>query len=193
MRTLREIMDEVYRLFDRRCRTQTALAKLSKLRARVRRFKKIGKTLQKLFSPNLEKALTFLDDSILPSTSNAVERGNRRHRKMQKSIYGVRTHQTLVGRMALDHIRDWYTVEIECVNVAGDYAYFAGEVKTASRSNWVGNWVSWAVYDGGEPGDDVDGAWGIFTNKTTAISNCENEVLPGPKFTVDTGNLQVHD
>lgn len=111
LRTLREIMDEVYRLFDRRCRTDTALAKLSKLRARVRRFKKIGKTLQKLFSPNLEKALTFLDDSILPSTSNAVERGNRRHRKMQKSIYRVRTHQTLVGRMALDHIRDWYIVQ----------------------------------------------------------------------------------
>jgi len=44
------------------------------------------------------------------SCSNAVERGNRRHRKMQKSIYGVRTHHTLVGRMALDHIRDWYIV-----------------------------------------------------------------------------------
>jgi hypothetical protein len=88
---------------------------------------------------------------------------------------------------------DWYTVEIECVNVAGDYAYMAGEVKTASRSSWIGNWVSWAVYDGGEPGSAGDGIWGIFTNKTTAISNCDNEVLPGPKFTVDTGNLQVHD
>jgi len=111
LRTLREIMDEVYGLFDRRCRTQTALTKLRKLRWRVRRSKKLAKTLQKLFSPNLEKALTFLDDSILPSTSNAVERGNRRHRKMQKSIYGVRTHHTLAGRMAMDHLRDWYTVE----------------------------------------------------------------------------------
>ena len=109
LRTLREIMDEVYRLFDRRCRTDTALVKLSKLRKRVRRFKKVGKTLQKLFSPNLDKALTFLDDSLLPPTSNAVERGNRRHRKMQKSIYSVRTNHTLVARMALDHIRDWYT------------------------------------------------------------------------------------
>lgn len=109
LRALREIMDEVYRLFDRRCRAQTALDKLSKLRKRVRRFKKIGKTLKKLFSPNLEKALTFLDDSLLPATSNAVERGNRRHRKMQKSIYSVRTHHTLVARIALDHIRDWYT------------------------------------------------------------------------------------
>jgi hypothetical protein len=39
LRTLRDIMEEVYRLFDRRCRTDTALAKLAKLRRRVRRFK----------------------------------------------------------------------------------------------------------------------------------------------------------
>ncbi len=44
----------------------------------------LGETLKKLFSPTLEKALTFLDDKLLPSTSNAVERGNRRYRKMQK-------------------------------------------------------------------------------------------------------------
>jgi hypothetical protein len=62
LRTLREIMDEVYRLFDRRCRTDTALAKLAKLRMRVRRFRKVGKTLSKLFSPNREEAPTFLDD-----------------------------------------------------------------------------------------------------------------------------------
>jgi len=106
LRTLREIMDEVYRLFDRRCRTDTALEKLAKLRRRVRRFKKVGKTLKKLFSPNLEKALIFLDDSLLPSTSNAVERGNRRHNKMQKSVYRVRSHQRLEQRVALDMIRD---------------------------------------------------------------------------------------
>jgi hypothetical protein len=103
---LRAIMDEVYRLFDRRCRTDTALRKLSKLRQRVRHYRSLGKTLDKLYSPNLEKALTFLDDKLLPATSNAVERGNRRHRKMQKTVYRVRTHATLVGRMALDLQRD---------------------------------------------------------------------------------------
>jgi hypothetical protein len=106
LRTLREIMDEVYRLFDRRCRTHTGLAKLAKLRMRVRRFHKVGKTLGKLFSPNLEKALTFLDDSLLPATSNAVERGNRRHRKMQKTIYRVRTQQHIHARIAIDMLRD---------------------------------------------------------------------------------------
>lgn len=109
LQALREIMEEVYRLFDRRCRTETALEKLAKLRQRVRRFKKLDKALQKLFSPNLEKALTFLDDKLLPSTSNAVERGNRRHRKMQKTVYRVRTKQNLSHRIALDMLRDSQT------------------------------------------------------------------------------------
>jgi Transposase len=106
LRTLRDIMEEVYRLFDRRCRTDSALGKLAKLRQRVRRFKTVGKVLSKLQSPNLEKALTFLDDKLLPSTSNAVERGNRRHRKMQKTVYRVRTQNHIHNRIALDMLRD---------------------------------------------------------------------------------------
>ena len=106
LRALRSIMDEVYRLFDRRCRTETALAKLAQLRQRVRRFKSLGRILDKLKSPNLEKALVFLDDKLLPATSNAVERGNRRHRKMQKTVYRVRTQNSIQRRMALDLQRD---------------------------------------------------------------------------------------
>jgi hypothetical protein len=106
LRTLRQIVEEVYRLFDRRCRMETALAKLAKLRVRVRRFRAVGKTLSKLFSPNLEKALTFLDDKLLPATSNAVERGNRRHRKMQKTVYRVRTHAHIKARIAIDMLRE---------------------------------------------------------------------------------------
>jgi len=106
LRTLRDIMEQVYHLFDRRCRSETALDKLARLRRRVRRFKWIGKTLQKLFSPNLEKALTFLDDKLLPSTSNAVERGYRRHRKMQKTVYRVRTKPNIASRIALDMQRE---------------------------------------------------------------------------------------
>jgi hypothetical protein len=106
LRTLRDLMEEVYRLFDRRCRTDTALAKLAKLRQRVRRFQQVGKILNKLRSPNLDKALTFLDDKLLPSTSNAVERGNRRHRKMQKTVYRVRTKEHTHNRIALDMFRD---------------------------------------------------------------------------------------
>jgi hypothetical protein len=75
-------MDEIYRLFDRRCRTAAALSKLAALRKRVQRFTNLRQVLNGLFSVNVEKALTFLDDSLLGATCNAVESGNRRYRKM---------------------------------------------------------------------------------------------------------------
>jgi Transposase len=106
LRKLREIMEHIYTLFDRRCHTQTALGKLKKLRQWVTRFTWIGDALKKVFAPTLEKALTFLDDTLLPATSNAVERGNRRHRKMQKSVYRVRSKVCLEGRIALDMLRE---------------------------------------------------------------------------------------
>lgn len=106
LRVLRQIMDEVYRLFDRRCKRSTALGRLAKLRQRVRRWKRLGRTRDKLKSPTLEKALVFLDDRLLPSTSNSVERSNRRFRKVQKGIYSVRTKQHLEERLALDLQRE---------------------------------------------------------------------------------------
>ena len=124
LRTLRAIMDEVYNLFDRRCRMNTALEKLARLRGRIRRSTKLRDTLKKLWSPNLEKALTFLDDSLLPATSNAVERANRRHRKMQKSIYRVRTRDHISQRIAVDMQRDEYSVALK---------------KTISKLHWSRN------------------------------------------------------
>jgi hypothetical protein len=104
--SLRGLMEEVYRLFDRRCRTATALAKLARLRARLRRFGKLREALKKLLAPGLEKALVFLDEKLMGATSNAVERGNRRYRKMQKSVYRVRTRKAIEARLALDLLRE---------------------------------------------------------------------------------------
>ena len=136
LRVLREIMDEVYGLFDRRCRTNTALLKLARLRRRAKRFKAVGKTLSKLYSPNLQKALTFLDDKLLPSTSNAVERGNRRHRKMQKSIYRVRTRRSMEARMALDLLREMQAAgrhrASKALHRARSPSRFSGEVAEES-------------------------------------------------------------
>jgi hypothetical protein len=102
LRTVRSLMEEVYRLFDRRCRTATALAKLAALRARLKRFGRLREALKKLPAPGLEKALVFLDERLMGATSNAVERGNRRYRKMQKTVYRVRTRRAIEGRLALD-------------------------------------------------------------------------------------------
>ncbi len=105
-RTLRESMEHVSALCDRRCRTQTALGTVKKLRQWVKRCTWIGDTFKKLLSPTLEHALPLLDDKLLPATSNAVERGNRRHRTMQKSVYRVRSKACLEGRIALDMVRE---------------------------------------------------------------------------------------
>lgn len=105
-RKVREIMEQVSALFDRRCRTQTARDTLTKLRWRLHRFTHLGESLKKLFAPTLEKALVFLDDTVLPSTSHAVERGNRRYRTMQKSLDSVRTQAHIKARMALDRWRE---------------------------------------------------------------------------------------
>jgi hypothetical protein len=106
LRRLRELMEEVYRLFDRRCRMATALIKLAALRARLRRPARLRAVLKKLLSPGLEKAMVFLDERHLGATSNAVERGNRRYRKMQKTVYRVRTKRAIEGRLALDLLRE---------------------------------------------------------------------------------------
>jgi len=86
--------------------TDTALAKLAGLRRRLRRFRRLGSVLKKLLSADVEKALTFLDDRLLGPTSNAVERGNRRYRKMQQSVYRVRSESGIIGRIALDLQRE---------------------------------------------------------------------------------------
>jgi hypothetical protein len=106
LRARRALLDEAYRLFDRRCGTAPALAQLARLRQRVRRYRSLGERLDELHAPTLETALTFRDDRLLPATANAVERGNRRHREMQKTVYSVRAPRALPGRLALDLQRD---------------------------------------------------------------------------------------
>jgi hypothetical protein len=62
--------------------------------------------VKKLRSESLEKALTLLDDSLLPGTSDAVGRTNRRHRRMQKTICRVRTTEHVSQRIAADCLRE---------------------------------------------------------------------------------------
>jgi len=91
-------MEQGYALCARRCRTQTALDKLTKRRQRLQRCKTLGERLTQRLSPTRENALVFLDDQWLPSTSNAVARGNRRYRKRPKSLYSVQTPAWLADR-----------------------------------------------------------------------------------------------
>lgn len=87
---------------------------------------------------------------------------------------------------------DWYDADVVFVNVDGEYGYFGGPVTAASQPGWVGNWVSVAVFDGGEPAYLVDQIWGVFTTEGITAYNVANQVLPGPAFPITSGNLQTH-
>lgn len=108
LKALREFSETVHRLFDRRCRAQTARRKLEKLRNRrfFQQFPQLDPLRRKLQSPNLDRALECLNDKLLERTSNSVERSNRRHRKMQKSVYRARKKHTIDARIKLDMLRD---------------------------------------------------------------------------------------
>jgi hypothetical protein len=104
LRALRELVNLVYNLFDRRCHRETALRKLEAIR-KLKVFREFPQRLpiwKKLRSKNLEKALLFLDDELLEGTSNAVERANRAYRKIQKTVYRVRARHMIEGRIKLD-------------------------------------------------------------------------------------------
>ena len=75
LRRLRQIMEEVYRLFDRRCRTETALARLAQLRGRVSRCKRLGRTLDELSSPNLEKSASDFRSTLVTLIARALTSG----------------------------------------------------------------------------------------------------------------------
>ena len=96
----------IHRPRSSRPRSSNAGWRLKQLQARLRRFGRLRKVLKKLLAPGLEKALVFLDERLLGATSNAVERGNRRYRKMQKTVYRVRTQRAIEGRLALDLLRE---------------------------------------------------------------------------------------
>jgi hypothetical protein len=101
---VRDLMRQGYGLSD--CGSSgEALAKLAGIRTQAASLsdqKSMAALLSALNGPCIEKSLVFLDHPDLPGTSNAVERGNRRHRKMQKNVYGVRTKRQLERRLALD-------------------------------------------------------------------------------------------
>lgn len=107
LRRLWRMVTRARRLFDRRRRRRAALARLRRLQRDVVRLP-IGAALAAVLKRNVARALTFLDDRRMPATSNAVERANRRYRKVQNSVYRVRTIEHVRGRMAMDLLRETY-------------------------------------------------------------------------------------
>ncbi len=64
------------------------------------------KQAEAIFPGVRHQVCKFHDDTLLPATANAVKRGNRRHCKMQKTDYRVRTQEHIHARIAIDMLRD---------------------------------------------------------------------------------------
>jgi len=82
---LRELMEQTLRLLFDRVAGPDSPDKLANLRAPPAIQKAVGRDAQEALFHDLGKALTFIDDKLLPSTSNAVERGNRRYSQDAKN------------------------------------------------------------------------------------------------------------
>lgn len=111
---VRDLMQQVYALYQ--CPSgSAALAQLTALRVQAAALA-VPALAAVLNGPCIAKSLVFLDHPPLPSTSNAVERSNRRHRKMQQSVYRVRAQRQLTRRVALDLLREERALGIqECL------------------------------------------------------------------------------
>ena len=59
------------------------------------------------------------------------------------------------------------------------------------RNHW--SWLFVKVYDGGEPGKDVDQVWGEVTTESAALAGVALQGTPVPygAITITSGNLQV--
>jgi hypothetical protein len=84
-------MEGVYRLFDRRCRTAPALAKLATLQARLRRLGWLREALRNLLAPGLEQALGVPGRAAaLPSRNSRILLPMIRDKYSLKAAWGAK-------------------------------------------------------------------------------------------------------
>jgi hypothetical protein len=62
--------------------------------------------LAEIQSAVVEVLEEVLDEQLSSTAPNAVERGNRRHRQMEETVYRVRTRRAIEGRPAPDLRRE---------------------------------------------------------------------------------------
>jgi hypothetical protein len=81
-----------------------------------------------------------------------------------------------------------FRVDVQCVNVKDDWAFFSGPVVSSTDTLMLNQWLKVVVYDGGSPGSKGDKIWGEFY---TADPGCL-PFYPTDMANVENGNLTVH-
>ena len=91
-------MEEVYRLFDRRCRMATALAKLESS-GHGSAVRPAAEGAQEAAGAGVGEGAGVFGRAAAGRDVQRGGRGNRRYRKMQKTVYRVRTQRAIEGRL----------------------------------------------------------------------------------------------
>jgi len=85
---------------------------------------------------------------------------------------------------------DWFKVNVDCVTIDGDHAFFSGEVVSATLEEWRDKWLLVAVHDDGSPGTNGDQIWGEMYDYHPGCD--AGDFPPSGPWDVEKGNLVVH-
>ena len=94
---------------------------------------------------------------------------------------------------------NYYVMVVKSVSVAGNQAWFAGQVVDTNVADWMGLWGSFQVEDGVESENKQDKFWGAFADsEADARADVTGQLVPSTgstfsaEYLITSGNLQVH-
>lgn len=83
-----------------------------------------------------------------------------------------------------------FRMDVQCVTVVDDWAFFSGPIVSASDTLFLDQWLLVVVHDGGTPGSKGDQIWGEFYDSDPGCQPLYPD--PDDMSDVKTGNLVVH-
>jgi hypothetical protein len=120
-----------------------------------------------------------------------IESGEELHRHVEFQVHDEFEGQPDKGMLNYrDSGGTWLRVDVDCVSIDGDHAFFSGVVVSASDTSQIGYWLHVAVYDGGSPGSKGDQVWGEMFDYDPGCD--PGSYPPGGPWDVEKGNLVVH-
>jgi hypothetical protein len=88
-----------------------------------------------------------------------------------------------------DSMGNKFTVEVQCVRVSGNDAFFSGPIVDYNMDEWEGMWLLVWVEDGGSPADGNDTIGGEMYDYDP---ECSPNLWPREYWPVTNGNIVVH-
>jgi hypothetical protein len=88
-----------------------------------------------------------------------------------------------------DSMGNEFTIDVQCVTVQGNDAFFSGPVAKTNMDDWEVMWLLLWVEDGGSPAEDNDTLGGEMFDYDPG---CSPNLYPNDYWPVTNGNIVVH-